>query len=188
MKGLKLYTRGERVRLCPVNSPESDYSFAMQVKARKRSSKLTNDGSESLDSHLPISSRLSKTLQNTPDLSIVFVILAAHLHLIDNFLSLFEDLADSLVVALHSGLNLDKVNVMLHDKLAGIEVIVGFGRGEIDGFLEIGKVGLDVVVQIGKSHPLLHALSETVFFVSQFQKFLVQKSLETRDLGSLVAN
>jgi hypothetical protein len=144
---------------------------------QERSSKLADDGSKSLDSHLPISSRLSKTLQDTPDLSILVVVLAAHIHLIDDFLSVFEDLADSLIVALHSGLNLDKINVLLHDKLAGAELVACSRRGQIDGFLEIGKMGLDMIVQISKSHPLLHALSETLFFVPQFHKFLVQKGL-----------
>jgi hypothetical protein len=155
---------------------------------QERSSKLTDDGSKTLDSLLPISSRLSQTLQNTPDLSILFDILATHLHLIDDSLSFFKDLTDLLVVSLHYGLNLDTVDILLHDEITGIELIRGSGRGQIDGFPEIGKLGLDVVVQVGDSHPLFHADSETVFFVSQFHKFLVQKGLETCNLGFLVAN
>jgi hypothetical protein len=151
------------------------------------SSKLADNRSKPLDSLIPISSRLSQTLQNPSHLSILLAIFTL-LQLIHNLLSFLKDLTDSLVVIPHCGLNLNKINILTHNEIAGIEFAVGSRRREIDGVFEVWELGLDVVVQVGEGDPLLDVESEAVFFVPQFQEFLVQKCLEASKLGSLVAS
>jgi hypothetical protein len=117
--GVKLCGRTE-VAAFPVN-------HLSKGVMRNQLSELADDRREPLDSDLPISSRLSQTLQNASDLSILLAVLIT-LQLIHNALSLLENLADSLVVIPHCSLNLNKMNILLHDKFAGIEFIDCSGR------------------------------------------------------------
>jgi hypothetical protein len=135
--GVKLCGRTE-VAAFPVN-------HLSKGVMRNQLSELADDSSQPLDSHLPISSRLSQTLQNASHLSILLAVLIL-LQLIHNLLSFLEDLTDSLVVIPHCGLNLNEMNVLLHDKVAGIEFVDGSWRRQVDGVLEVWELGLDVVV------------------------------------------
>jgi hypothetical protein len=118
-----------------------------------RSTKLADDGSESLDSHLPIISGLLETVQETLHISIPLVVPVNQLQLTDNTLSFLEDLTDPLVISLHAGLDLDKVNILTHNELASIELILGSSREDIDGVFEVWELGLDVLAHVGQNDP-----------------------------------
>jgi hypothetical protein len=120
---------------------------------RSRSSNLADDGSEHLDSCLPISSRSVETIQKAMHVGIFLVILVNQLQLIHNFLGFLEDLTDPLVISLHAGLGLNEVNIMNHNEFASIKFILGSSRGQADRILETWELVLDMLAHVGKNDP-----------------------------------
>ena len=74
---------------------------------RSRSAKLADDGCELSDGHTPIISKLVKTVEKTLEVGPLLVILVNQLQPIEHALSFLKKLADSLVVGVHSGLDMN---------------------------------------------------------------------------------
>jgi len=73
-------------------------------EARSQSAKLADDECELSDGNLSSISGLVKTAEKTLEVGPLLVILVNQLQLIEHALSFLKNLADSLVVGVHSGL------------------------------------------------------------------------------------